>query len=141
MSAPGEIVVRGSARSFAQMVESDGLHLLADEPKEFGGSSIGFSPYGLLLSALGTCTSMTVGLYARNQKWPLEDITVRLRHERIHARDCAECVDQPRSLDRITLELDMTGPLTDEQRTQLRQIAARCPVHRTLTSQVQIDIR
>jgi len=84
---------------------------------------------------------MTVGLYARNQKWPLEDITVRLRHERIHARDCAECVDQPRSLDRITLELDMTGPLTDEQRIQLRQIAARCPVHRTLTSQVQIDIR
>ena len=84
---------------------------------------------------------MTVGLYARTQKWPLEDITVRLHHERIHARDCAECAQAPRALDRITLTLELTGPLSDDQRSQLRQIAARCPVHKTLTSNIQIDIR
>lgn len=141
MGAPREVIVRGSGRSFAQMVEADGLHLLADEPRDFGGSAIGFTPYDLLLAALGTCTSMTVGLYARTQNWPLEDITVRLHHERVHARDCAECAHESRSLDRITLTLELAGPLTEDQRSQLRQIAARCPVHKTLTSNIQIDIR
>lgn len=141
MSAPREVVVRGTARSFAQTVEVDGLHLLADEPKNLGGSSIGPSPYDLLLAALGTCTSMTVGLYARNQNLPLEDITVRLHHERVHARDCEECAEQPRALERITLTLELSGPLDEDQRSKLRQIAARCPVHKTLTSTIQIDLQ
>jgi len=141
MSAPREVIVRGAASGFAQIVEVEGLHLVADEPREYGGSGTGPTPYDLLLSALGTCTSMTVGLYARKQKWPLETVTVRLGHERVHETDCEECVDQPRSLDKITISLELAGPLTDEQRDKLRQVAARCPVHKTLTSKIAIDIR
>jgi putative redox protein len=141
MSEPREVVVRGAASGFAQSVEVAGLHLVADEPVEVGGTATGPGPYDLLLAALGTCTSMTVGLYARNQNWPLQDVTVRLRHERVHATDCEECVDHPRRLDHITLTLELTGPLSEEQRTRLRQIAARCPVHKTLTSTIAIQIR
>jgi putative redox protein len=141
MSAPREVVVRGAANGFAQVVEVDGLHLIADEPKEFGGSGTGPTPYDLLLAALGTCTSMTVGLYARKQGWPLENVTVRLSHERVHETDCEECVEHPRRLDRITVALELTGPLNDEQRERLRQVAARCPVHKTLTSNIAIQIR
>ena len=141
MSAPREVVVRGAASGFAQVVEVEGLHLVADEPQELGGSGTGPTPYDLLLAALGTCTSMTVGLYARKQKWPLETVTVRLGHARTHETDCEECVDHPRSLDRITITLELAGPLSDEQKDKLRQIAARCPVHKTLTSKIAIDIR
>jgi putative redox protein len=141
MSAPREVVVRGAASGFAQVVEVDGLHLIADEPREFGGSGTGPTPYDLLLAALGTCTSMTVGLYAREHELPLENVTVRLSHARVHETDCEECVEQPRLLDRITLTLELTGALDDAQRERLRQIAARCPVHKTLTSKISIEIR
>jgi putative redox protein len=140
MSAPREVVVRGQASGFQQTVEVAGLRFLGDEPLEVGGGGSGPGPYDLLLAALGTCTSMTVGLYARKHGWPLEDIVVRLTHERVHATDCAECVDQPRLLDRINLVLELHGAtLTAEQRARLLDVAARCPVHRTLTS--KIDIR
>ena len=141
MSAPREVVVRGAARGFAQVVEVDGLHLVADEPQEFGGGGTGPTPYDLLLAALGTCTSMTVGLYAREHQLPLENVTVRLSHTRVHETDCQECVEHPRRLDRISLTLELTGALNDEQRERLRQIAARCPVHKTLTSNIAIEIR
>ena len=107
---------------------------------ELGGSGTGPTPYDLLLAALGSCTSMTVGLYARKHGWPLDDITVRLSHERVHQTDCAECVDHPRSLDKITVVLELGGALTGEQRDRLRQIAARCPVHKTLTSSIAIEV-
>ena len=139
--SPREVIVRGSGSGFAQSVEVEHLRFAADEPKEFGGGGTGPTPYDLLLAALGTCTSMTVGLYARNHGWPLGDVTVRLTHERVHEVDCAECVDQPRRLERITLVLELGGALTDEQRARLRQIAARCPVHKTLTSTIVIDVR
>jgi uncharacterized OsmC-like protein len=141
VSTPREVVVRGAARGFAQVVEVDGLHLIADEPIEFGGSGTGPTPYDLLLASLGTCTSMTVGLYARKHEIPLETVTVRLSHTRIHETDCEECVDRNRQLDRITLTLELAGALNDEQRERLRQIAARCPVHKTLTSHIEIEIR
>jgi len=141
MSAPREVVVRGSASGFAQSVEVEGLRFVADEPKALGGTGAGPTPYDLLLAALGSCTSMTLGLYARKHGWPLEEVTVRLTHERVHETDCAECVDHPRWLDRITVVLELTGALTTEQRDRLRQIAARCPVHKTLTSQVAIEVR
>jgi putative redox protein len=141
MTAQREVVVRGAATGFAQVVEVEGLRFVADEPVEFGGSGTGPGPYDLLLAALGTCTSMTVGLYARKRGWPLHDVTVRLTHERVHETDCDECADHPRWLDRISLTLELTGPLTEEQRTSLRQIAARCPVHKTLTSDIAIQIR
>jgi putative redox protein len=139
--SPREVVVRGSASGFAQSVEVDDLRFAADEPKPLGGTGTGPTPYDLLLAALGTCTSMTVGLYARNHGWPLADVTVRLTHERVHEVDCAECVDQPRHLDRITLTLELGGALTDEQRARLRQIAARGPVRNTLTSRIVIEVR
>ncbi len=141
MTAPRQVVVRGSARAFAQAVEVEGLRFVADEPKELGGGGAGPTPYDLLLAALGSCTSMTVGLYARTKGWPLEDIVVRLTHERVHETDCAECVEHPRWLDRITLTLELTGALSDSQRDRLRQIAARCPVHKTLTSSIAIEVR
>ena len=141
MSAPREVVVRGSASGFAQSVEVEDLRFVADEPIALGGGGAGPTPYDLLLAALGTCTSMTVGLYARKHGWPLTDVTVRLTHERVHEVDCAECVDHPRHLDRITLVLELNGALTDEQRARLRQIAARCPVHKTLTSNIAIEVR
>ena len=141
MSAPREVIVRGAAGGFTQSVEVEGLRFASDEPKELGGSGAGPTPYDLLLAALGSCTSMTVGLYARKHGWPLTDVTVRLTHERVHQTDCAECVEHPRRLDHITAVLELTGALTEAQRDRLRQIAARCPVHQTLTSDIAIEVR
>jgi putative redox protein len=141
MSAAREVVVRGAASGFAQVVEVDGLHLVADEPIADGGSGTGPTPYDLLLAALGTCTSMTVGLYARTHAIPLETIVVRLSHSRVYQTDCKECVEHPRRLERISLTLELSGSMSEEQRERLRQIAARCPVHKTLTSSVEIEIR
>ncbi len=136
-----EIVVRGSGAGFAQEVVLGPHQLTADEPTEAGGADRGPNPYDLLLASLGSCTSMTVGLYARRKGWPLEDVTVRLRHSRIHATDCAECETREGMIDRIELDLELAGPLTDEQRSRLLEIAGRCPVHRTLTSEIDIATR
>jgi uncharacterized OsmC-like protein len=112
---------------------------VADEPVSFGGTDEGISPYDLLLAALGSCTSMTVGLYARRQGWPLQNVTVTLRHAKIHATDCAECVTKVGKIDRIEREIAFDGSLTPEQRKRLLDVADMCPVHRTLKS--EIDIR
>ena len=136
---PGEVVVRGVASAFAQEI-TIGPHLMAaDEPTAVGGMDTGPNPYDFLLAALGSCTSMTVGLYARRKQWPLESVTVRLRHARIHAADCGECETRDGMIDRIDVALELVGSLTEPQRTRLLEIAGRCPVHRTLTS--EIDIR
>jgi uncharacterized OsmC-like protein len=140
MSASREVIVHGAATGFAQTVEVQGASFGADEPTDVGGGGTGPTPYDLLLAALGTCTSMTVGLYARKRKWPLDDVTVRLTHARVHETDCENCVDQPEMLDRITLTLELRGALSDEQRKRLTEIAARCPVHQTLTSKIQIKM-
>jgi putative redox protein len=113
--------------------------LAADEPIAAGGTDAGLNPYDFLLAGLGSCTSMTVALYARRKQWPLEAVTVRLRHGKIHAADCGDCETREGMIDRIELALELTGPLTEEQRSRLLEIAGRCPVHRTLTS--EIDIR
>jgi putative redox protein len=110
----------------------------ADEPEEADGDDLGPTPYELLLWALGACTAMTLQMYARRKGWPLVDVVVHLHHQRMHADDCVNC-DDPRSrLDRIEREITLVGPLTAEQRTRLMEIAARCPVHRTLTGRIQI---
>ena len=140
MSTPREVIVRGAASGFPQSVEVDGTRFAADEPTEFGGSGTGPTPYDLLLAALGTCTSMTVGYYARTHKWPLEDVTVRLTHDRVHETDCENCDKKPQGLDRITLALELHGELSDEQRKKLSEIAERCPVHKTLTSKILIKM-
>lgn len=112
---------------------------ITDEPISAGGEDAGPDPYVLLLSALGSCISMTTMLYARRKNWPLEKVTVRLRQKRIHARDCAECSHtQDGYVHRIERAVSFSGPLTNEQQTRLQEIAHKCPVHRTLTSEIVI---
>jgi putative redox protein len=135
------VIVRGSATGLAQEIETGRHRLVADEPVEAGGTDTGPSPYELLLAALGACTSMTLSMYARRKQWPLEQVTVRLRHDKIHAQDCAECEAKEGRLDRIERENSLAGPLDAEQRERLLAIANRCPVHRTLVSEVDIRSR
>jgi len=133
--------VHGSARSFRQEVVAGKHSLVADEPLSAGGSDAGPDPYDYLLTALGACTSMTIGLYARRKQMPLEDITVSLLHSRIYAMDCEECETKEGMLDRIDVEVGLTGPLSPEQHANLMEIAGKCPVHRTLTSEINIRLR
>ena len=135
------VVVRGNAGGLAQEVETGRHRLVADEPVGAGGADTGPSPYELLVAALGACTSMTVSMYARRKQWPLEAVTVRLAHSRVHAQDCAECETKEGMLDRIEREISLTGPLSGEQRARLLEIANRCPVHRTLVSEIDIRTR
>jgi uncharacterized OsmC-like protein len=135
------VVVRGSAAGFAQEIYAGPHRLHADEPASAGGTDTGPSPYDLLLASLGACTSMTVAMYARRKTWPLEEVTVHLRHSKIHAADCAECDTKEGMLDRIERDIHFAGPLTDEQRSKLLEIANKCPVHRTLTSEIDIATR
>jgi len=113
--------------------------LITDEPVAAGGDEAGPDPYTLLLAALGSCISMTATLYARRKAWPLERVTVRLRGERTHAKDCVECT---RTTDgyahRIQRAVSFEGELTEEQRARLQEIAHKCPVHRMLTSEIVI---
>jgi len=140
-SKPADVVVRGTATGFLQEVVSGNHHLRADEPLAVGGADAAPGPYDYLLVALGVCTSMTVGLYARRKQLPLENITVSLRHSRIHAQDCEECETKEGMLDRIDTEIELTGPLTTGQRAKLIEIAGKCPVHRTLKSEIDIRLR
>jgi uncharacterized OsmC-like protein len=136
-----DVVVRGGPRSFKQEVVAGKHTLVADEPVSAGGSDTGPDPYDYLLTALGVCTSMTIGLYARRKQMPLENITVSLWHSRIYARDCEECETKDGMLDRIEVEIDLTGGLSAEQHAKLMEIAGKCPVHRTLTSEINIRLR
>jgi uncharacterized OsmC-like protein len=140
-SRTADIVVRGDARSFRQEIIAGKHHLVADEPPSAGGGDAGPDPYDYLLASLGVCTSMTIGFYARRNQLPLENITVSLWHSRIHARDCEECETKEGMLDRIDVELELTGSLSEAQHAKLMEIAAKCPVHRTLTSEINIRLR
>lgn len=135
------VVVRGAASGFGQDVVVGEHRLRADEPVAAGGGDTGPSPYDYLLVALGSCTSMTLAMYARRKQWPLEAVEVRLRHSRIHAADCAECETKEGRLDRIERDIVLSGPLDGEQRARLLEIADRCPVHRTLTAEIDIRSR
>jgi putative redox protein len=135
------VVVRGSAKDFRQQITVGKHDFVADEPASVGGGDAGPDPYDYLLTALGTCTSMTIGLYARRNRMPLEHITVSLSHSRIYAADCEECETKEGMLDRIDVEVKLTGQLTPEQHAKLMEVAARCPVHRTLTSEINIRLR
>ena len=118
----------------------DGRHrLVADEPAALGGNDRGPGPYELLLMALGACTTMTLRLYADRKRWPLERVSARLRHSRIHAEDCADCETKEGMLDRIERVISLEGRLDAAQRQRLMEIADMCPVHRTLTSEIKIE--
>jgi putative redox protein len=140
-TAPREAIVQGSSSGFAQEITIGPHRLVVDEPVTVGGTDRGPGPYDLLIAALGACTSMTISLYARRKQWPLESVTVRLRHSRIYAEDCENCETKEGKLDRIEREVELHGPLSEEQRARLLEIASRCPVHRTLVSEIDIRTR
>jgi uncharacterized OsmC-like protein len=137
--APGTVLVRETGRGqFQQEVMLGSHRLLADEPKDVGGLDSGPGPYDLLLAALGACKAMTVRLHANRKQFPLQRVQVRLQHRRIYAADCAECETKTGMIDRIECAITLEGNLSDEQRGRLMEIAEKCPVHRTLTSEVDI---
>lgn len=140
MPAP-EVVVRGNVAGFTQEINAGAHRFFSDEPKDLGGENAGPSPYELLAAALGACTSMTIGMYARRERWPLASVTVRLRHSKIHADNCANCETKDAMLDRIDRDIELVGNLTREQREKLLEIADKCPVHRTLTRGMKISSR
>ena len=137
----GLVVVRGGPSGFAQEMLVDGHPLRADEPASVGGTDTGPAPYGLVLAGLGACTSMTLRMYADRKRWPLEGVTVRLRHHKVHAKDCADCEAEDGKVDVIEREIAMAGPLDPAQRQRLLEIADRCPVHRTLESEIKVRTR
>jgi putative redox protein len=126
------------ASSFQQDVVAAQHFLVADEPKSFGGTDLGMSPYQLLSSGLGACTNMTIRMYAKLKKLPLESVSVDIQHGKIHAQDCEDCTDNKQKIDQFTRTIQLIGPLSDEQRAKLLSIADKCPVHRTLASQTKI---
>jgi putative redox protein len=140
--APRNVVVRETRTSKFQQAVSIGPHLLlADEPVAAGGEDSGPGPYDFVLAGLGACTSMTMRLYADRKSLPLERTTVTLSHSKIHAEDCAECETKVGMLDQIERVITMEGALDAEQRKKLMEIADKCPVHRTLTSEIHIVTR
>ena len=143
-AAAGEWVLveeAGASGRFANVAAVGRHRLLADEPLDQGGTDTGPSPYDYLLVALGSCTAMTLRLYADLKKWPLEKVTVRLRHTKIHAADCAECETREGKVDFIARHIALAGPLDPTQKARLVEIAERCPVHRTLQSEIRVETR
>lgn len=139
--AKGEVLVTERDHTFQLNVYSDKHQWLADEPSTVGGKDQGPDPYEHLLAAVGTCTAMTIRMYANRKQWPLTDVSVQLRHSREHFTDCEGCEESPQKLDRIARDIQFFGDLTLEQRQRLMEIADRCPVHRTLTGQLDISSR
>ncbi len=139
--AEGELLVQEHDAKFAVDILTDRHSLRADEPVSYGGQDSGPSPYELLLAALGACTAMTVRVYATHKKLNLDRVSVRLKHDKIHAEDCEHCETREGRIDRIERSLEIDGELSDEQRNDLLRIADRCPVHRTLHSEIDIQTR
>lgn len=138
----GEVVVAETREGrFTQAIAAAGHALRADEPESAGGLGSAPGPYDLLLAGLGACTSMTIRMYADLKKLPLERVTVRLKHDKIHASDCADCETTEGRVDRIERVVELEGALDEAQRAKLLEIAGKCPVHRTLHAEVSIPTR
>ncbi len=132
-----EVVVR-HIRNYQQEARTGQHSIIIDEAKDVGGDGKGPDPYDLLLSALGGCTAMTITMYARRKGWALDGVQVKLTHEKIHATDCDECTTREGKLDQISKTIYLKGDLTQEQRQHLLEIADRCPVNKTLTTECRV---
>lgn len=136
-ASEGEVIVEG-ANGFRQLINASGHTLIADEPASVGGTNAGPTPYGLLLASLGACTSMTMRMYANLKKMPLDRVVVSLKHDKIYAADCADCESTKSKVDEITRTITIYGDLGEAERQKLMEIADKCPVHRTLHSEVKV---
>ena len=140
-AAEGEVIARTEFPGFRTDIQAGPHHLVADEPGSVGGSELGPTPYDLLAAALATCTTMTLGMYARHKKLDLRSATVAVTHDKIHASDCDDCESAAGKVDEFRRVLTLEGDLTEEQRQRMVEIADRCPVHRTLHGEVKVRTR
>ncbi len=136
-----EVVTRTGKEGFTTEIRAGNHSLLADEPAKFGGADLGPNPYDLLNAALGACTSMTIQMYARRKKWPLEEAIVHLKHNQVYGEDCAVCDEKKSRLDQLSREVELKGNLDEGQRARLMEIADKCPVHKTLMSDISITTK
>lgn len=139
-TGPGEgrVAVSIPEKGYASSITVDGHELIADEPANVGGGGSGPTPYDYLLAGLGACKAMTMRMYADRKGWHLGKANVHLKHKRIHAADCSDCETKQGKVDHIEVEIELLGDLTGEQRERLLEIADRCPVHQTLTSETKV---
>jgi putative redox protein len=137
----GEVKASIGPTGLLTRIEGGGHSWLADEAVSVGGTDRGPSPYDHLLAALGSCTAMTLRMYADRKAWPLAQVVVTLRHSRIDAKDCADCEKKTGKIDVIEREIELFGVLDDEQRARLLDMANHCPVHRTLTGEIKVRTR
>lgn len=137
-----QVVVRTPQDTYTTEINANGHDIIADEPKSVGGNDLGATPYELLIAGLGACTAMTLQMYAKQKKWPLEEVLIHLKYEKVHAQDAGECAEngEEKLIDQITREIELYGAeLNDDQRQRLLEIANRCPVHKTLHSPTRIE--
>jgi len=134
-----EVLVKAGPKGLNQQIEASGHRLLADEPLDLGGSDTGPNPYDLLMAALGSCSSITLRLYADRKGWDLRGIEIKLRHEKIHLKDCKDCESPNAKIDVIHRDITLIGNLSEEHRQRLLEVSDRCPVARTLKSEIRIE--
>lgn len=138
----GNVLVKSrNDAKFTQDINTNGHHLVGDEPKSSHGNDLGLNPYQFLLAALGTCTSMTMKMYADLKGIPLKSVEVELTHDKVHAKDCESSETETKKIDSIVKMIKLEGPLSEEQKTKLLEIADKCPVNRTLQSEIKIETR
>lgn len=137
----GLVQVRSHRQPYQLTIRARTHEWAADEPREAGGGDAGPTPYELLLAALGSCTAITVQMYARRKEWPLESVEVELEHERVHAQDCEDCESKEGQISEIQLKLKLAGALTQEQEERILEIAGKCPVKKTLVGEIKIRSR
>jgi putative redox protein len=133
------VMVRTGNNSFTTEIKTGKHFLIADEPESFGGKNLGPTPYDYLLSSLGACTGMTLQMYAKRKSWPLENVMVFLKHGKIHAEDSKEKEGKKNMIDHISVSIQLEGNISPEQKEKLLEIAHKCPVHKTLHSEIRID--